>query len=109
MHLSTNLGSAGLVVIGTIAGGITLNPIILGAILEAGVLLQTYATTKKYDHKLGNCRLAYTSCFNILSELKNSLRRGIFNESIFLNKCSIIDNIIIDNCPTISDKIMKKI
>ena len=46
MHLSTNLGSAGLVVIGTIAGGITPNSIILGAISGSGVLLQTYATAK---------------------------------------------------------------
>ena len=41
-----NLGSGGLVVIGTISGGTTLNPIILGAISGAGVLLQTYATAK---------------------------------------------------------------
>ena len=41
MHLSINLGSAGLVVIGTIAGGIILNVIILVAISGAGVLLQT--------------------------------------------------------------------
>ena len=47
MHLSTNLGSAGLVFIGTIAGGITLNAITLGAMSAAGVLLQTYATAKK--------------------------------------------------------------
>ena len=47
MHLSTNLGSAGLVIIGTTAGGITLNPIILASISGAGVLLQTYATAKK--------------------------------------------------------------
>ena len=108
MHLSTNLDSAGLVIIGTIAGGIPLNIIILGAISGAGVLLQTYATAKKYDKKVESTRFAYASYFNILSELRNNLRRGIFDESIFFNKCSIIDNIIIDNCPTISDKIMKK-
>ena len=99
MHLSTNLGSAGLVVIGSIAGGITLNPIILGSISGTGVLLHTYATAKKYDCKLEIFRFAYTGYFNILSELRNSLRSGLFNESLFF---------IIDNCPTISDKIMKK-
>ena len=41
MHLSTNLSSAGLAVIGTISGAVTLNPIILGVISGAGVLLQT--------------------------------------------------------------------
>ena len=62
----------------------------------------------RYDRKLENCRFACTSYFDILSEFRNSLRSGVFNESILFNKCSIIDNIIIDNCPTISDKIMKK-
>ena len=86
MHLSTNLGSAGLVIIGTIAGGITPNVIILGAISGVGVLLQTYATAKNYDCKLENCRFAYTSYFDVLSELRNRLRSGVFNELIFLNK-----------------------
>ena len=62
---------------------------------------------KNYDRKLEKYRFAYTSYFNILSELTNSLRSGIFNESNLFCKCSMIDNIIIDNCPTISDKIMK--
>ena len=79
MHLSTNLGLVGLVVIGTISGAVTLNPIILGAILGATVLLQTYATAKKKcDRKLENCRFAYTIYFDILSELRNSLRSGVF-------------------------------
>ena len=38
MHLSTNLGSTGLVAIGTISGAITLNPIILGAFSGASLL-----------------------------------------------------------------------
>ena len=46
MHLSTNLAPVGLVIIGTISGSITLNPIIIGVISGCGVLLQTYATTK---------------------------------------------------------------
>ena len=83
MHLSTNLGSTGLVVIGTIAGGIALNAIILGAISGAGVLLQTYATAKKYDKKVESRRFAYTSYYDILSELRNSLRSGVFDESTF--------------------------
>ena len=38
MHLSTNLGSAGLVLIGTISGAVTFNLIILGVISGADVL-----------------------------------------------------------------------
>ena len=40
MHLSTNLGSVGLIIFGTISGSITLNPIITGVISGCGVLLQ---------------------------------------------------------------------
>ena len=36
-----------LVVSGTIAGGVTLNPIVLGTKSEAGVLLKTYGDIKK--------------------------------------------------------------
>ena len=108
MHLSSNICSAGLVVIGTLAVGITLNLTTLGSISGTGVLLHTYATAKKYDRQLENCRFPYASYFDLLSELINSLRGSAFDESIFFNKCSIIDNIIIDNCPTISDQIMKK-
>ena len=59
MHLSTNLGSVGLVIIGTISSSITLNPIIIGVISGCGVLRQTHATTKKYYRKLENCKFAY--------------------------------------------------
>ena len=83
MHLSTNLVSTCLVITGRIAGSITLNPVILGVISGCGILLQTYATTKKYDKKVESTRFAYSSYFGILSELRNSLRSGVFNEPIF--------------------------
>ena len=46
MLLSTNIGSAVLVVTGTILGALTLNPIILGSISGADVLLQTSYSKK---------------------------------------------------------------
>ena len=107
MHLSTNIGSAGLVVIGAISGSFTVNPIMLVAISGAGVLLQTYATTKKYVRKLENCRFAYTSYNNILIELRDSLQSGVFDEKLFFNKSIVFDNIINDNCVPIPDKIIK--
>lgn len=52
MNLGINLSSTGLVVIGTITGAVTLNPIILGSISGAGILLKTFAEFKNYKKKM---------------------------------------------------------
>lgn len=44
----------GLVVAGTIAGGITLNPIVLGVINGSGVIVETIGKIKNYKKKNGN-------------------------------------------------------
>ena len=49
MDLALTLASTGLVVVGTIVGGITLNPIILGVVSGAGLGLKTFQEIK--DHK----------------------------------------------------------
>lgn len=41
--LACNLTAAGLVITGTIVGGVTLNPVILGVISGSGVLLKIFA------------------------------------------------------------------
>ena len=46
------LPGGGLVVIGSITGGITLNPIILGVINGAGVVVASIAKTKNYKKRL---------------------------------------------------------
>ena len=84
MHLCTNLTSASLVGIGTIIGAVTLNPVILASITVPGLLLQTYSTAKKYDKKVESSRFAYSSYNNILLELRDSLRSGVFDEQLFL-------------------------
>ena len=48
------LSGGALVVIGTITGGITLNPIILGVINGAGVLVASISKMKNYKKKNGN-------------------------------------------------------
>ena len=103
MHMICNLGSVSLIVSGTIAGSITLNPIILGSISGSGVLLQTFSETKNYKRKIEMCRFAYQSYLQLMTDLRNHLRGSNFNEKELLDKCSIIDGIIIDLCP-IADK-----
>ena len=47
VNLAVNLASVGLITAGTIARGITLNPIILGVITGIGVLIKTTSEIKK--------------------------------------------------------------
>lgn len=47
IDLACNLAAAGLVIMGTIVGGMTLNPIILRGIFGSAVLLKTFAENKK--------------------------------------------------------------
>ena len=55
------LSGGGLVVIGTITGGITLNPIILGVINGAGVVVASLATKKNHKKKIEMSQIAYFS------------------------------------------------
>ena len=46
------MSSTGLIVIGTVAGGLTANPAIIGSISGAGLALKTFSETKDYKKKL---------------------------------------------------------
>ena len=50
--MACSIGSALLVVTGTVVGGVTLNPIPLGTISGTGLLLKTYAEIKITREKL---------------------------------------------------------
>ena len=71
MNLAINIGSAGLVVTGTIAGGITLNPIILGTISGAGLVLKTVSEIKDYKKKIEMSKFAYTTYEKVLVDLRS--------------------------------------
>ena len=47
MNLFINLTSSGLVAIGTIAGGVTMNPIVLGVISGLGLVVKTASEMKE--------------------------------------------------------------
>ena len=48
LNLLLNMTSTGLIVIGTVAGGLTANPAIIGSISGAGSALKTFSETKDY-------------------------------------------------------------
>ena len=106
-ELACNIGSALLVVTGTVVGGVTLNPIVLGTISGSGLLLKTYSEIKNYKRKIEMCKFAYTSYEKVLTDLRSFMRGLEYDEKGFLDYVKFIDDIIIDMCP-LTDKFEKK-
>ena len=102
VNLASNIVSAGLVIIGSIAGGVTANSIIIGTVTGAGVLLKTFCETKNYKRKIEMSKYAYTTYQKILADLKTSLRGGSFNKQDFLKEVNILDDTIIDFYPLVT-------
>ena len=103
LNLIINVSSTSLVVIGSIVGGVTLNPIILGTISGIGILLKTFSEAKNYQRKIKMCKFAYTSYEKILSDLRSFLRGLEFDNKQFLDYIKIVDDITIDICPLRGD------
>ena len=107
LNLIINVSSTSLVVIGSIVGGVTLNPIILGTISGIGILLKTFSEAKNYQRKIKMCKFAYTSYEKILTDLWSFLRGLEFDNKQFLDYIKIVDDITIDICP-LTDKFEDK-
>ena len=95
-----------LVITGTIIGGITLNPIILGVINGAGVIVSSVSKIKNYKKNIEMTQIAYVTYEKVLVELRSALRGNEFNEKEFIDRMKIIDEIIIDQTPT-ADRFFK--
>ena len=96
-----------LVAIGTIAGGITLNPIVLGVINGAGIIVAGIGKNKNYKKKIELSRIAYTTYEKTLVELRSALRGDEWNKQEFIDRMKLIDEMIIDQTP-VSDRFAKK-
>ena len=94
------LSGVALVITGTIIGGITLNPIILGIINGAGVIVSSVSKIKNYKKKIEMSQIAYVTYEKVLVELRSALRGDEFNEKEFIDRMKIIDEIIVDQTPT---------
>ena len=97
----------GLVAVGTIAGGITLNPIVLGVINGSGVLVGSIGKIKNYKKKMEMCQIAFKTYQKVLVELRSALRGDSFNKQDFIERMKLTDEMIIDQTP-IADKYVKK-
>ena len=98
LNLIINISSTSLVVIGTIAGAITLNTIILGTISGAGLVLKTVSEITDYKKKIEMSKFAYTTYEKVLVDLRSSLRGNQFNHTAFIYEMRLIDEMIIDLC-----------
>ena len=95
-----------LVIIGTITGGLTMNPIILGVINGFGILLTNIGKMKNYKKKIEMLKIAFTTYEKVLVELRSAFRGDEFDKDQFFDKMKVIDEMIIDQTP-LADKYAK--
>ena len=66
--------------------------------------------TKKKDFKkkIETSKLAYTTYEKVLVELRSALRGDEWNKQEFIDRIKILDEMIIDQCPSSADNFAEK-
>ena len=101
--LSLTILSTGSIISGAAAGGVTLNPIIIGVLTSVGIIVKVLSNFKKYEKKVESTRYAATTYAKVLDELRMHLRGGkqMYNHEDYVKSMKIIDDAIVDNCPEV--------
>ena len=81
LNLAINMSSTGLIAVGAIAGGLTLQPAILGSISGAGLALKTFSETKDSKRRIETSKFPYTTYQKVLLDLRTALRGGLFDKN----------------------------
>ena len=102
---SINISEILLIIIGTISGGLTMNPIVLGVINGVGILVTNFG--KKIKKKIEMTKIAFTTYEKVLVELRSALTGDEFDKDQFIDKMKVVDEMIIDQTP-LADKFVKK-
>ena len=102
------ISSLSLIAVGTIAGGLTLNPFILGIINGVGIIMGGITKKKDFKKKIETTKMAYTTYEKVLVELRSALRGDEWCKEEFINRIKILDEIIIDQCPSSVDNFAEK-
>ena len=102
-----SISSMTLVAIGTITGGLTLNPIILGVINGAGIIIAGIGKKNNYNRKIEMSQIAFTTYEKVLVELRSALRGDDWNKEDFIDRMKLIDEMIIDQTPK-ADRFVSK-
>ena len=103
VYLSLQMSSISLTVIGSVVGSITLNPIVIGCLTGLGVSIHGYITKSNISEKVNKCKFAYTSYEKVCIQIKCFLRGLQSDENSFLTDLKVLDDIVIDQCPTIDE------
>ena len=103
-----SISSLSLIAVGTITGGLTLNPIILGVINGAGIIVAGITKKKDFKKKIETTKLAYTTYEKVLVELRSALRGDEWNKQEFIDRIKILDEMIIDQCLSSVDNFVEK-
>ena len=103
-----NISGSLLMITGTISGGLTMSPIILGVINGVGILLKNFGKMKNYKEKIEMTKTAFTTYEKVLVELRSALSGDEFDKNLFIDKMKVVDAMIIDQTP-LADKFVKKI
>ena len=96
-----------LVAIGTIAGGITPNPVVLGVVNGAGVVVAGIGKKNNYKRKIEMSRITFTTYEKALVELRAALRGDEWNKEEFVDRMNLVDEMIIDQTP-IADRFVSR-
>ena len=102
-----SISSICLVAIGTISGGITLNPVVLGVVNGAGIIVAGIGKKNNYKRKIEMTRIAFTTYEKVLVELRSALRGDEFNKQEFVDRMKLVDEMIIDQTP-IADRFVSR-
>ena len=102
-----SISSMTLVAIGTITGGLTLNPVILGVINGAGIIIAGIGKKNNYNRKIEMTHIAFTTYEKVLVELRSALRGDDWNKEEFIDRMKLIDEMIIDQTPK-ADRFISK-
>ena len=93
LNLLINMSSTDLIAIGAV----------LGSISGAGLALKTFYETKDFKRKIDMSKFAYTTYQKVLLDLRTALRGGSFNKNDFLKELNILDDIITNFCPLVTN------
>ena len=103
-----NLFAGKLIIIAAVAGGITLNPVVIATLTGIGLILKAVASLKKYDKKTEQTNFARIEYQKVLDEIRFYLRGEAFDEKVFLDRLKMIDNFVTNHCMEIPPSICKK-
>ena len=107
-NLLCNVVAGKAVVTGAVAGGVTLQPVVIASLTAFGAGVKIVAAVKKYDKKAKKANFARVEYKKILDAIRVYLRGEPFDAKEFFDKLKMIDDFVSDHCMEIPEKLQAK-